>query len=309
MAIATAYNQVDTNKRRTWLIMIIFSAFVLLVAYILTAALGYQGPDALGFVGIFLIVVGVMNFASYYWSDSIILAISRATLVDEKNNKELYRIVENLCIASGLPVPKIYLIDDSAPNAFATGRDPQHASICFTTGILQKLDKLELEGVAAHELSHVKNFDTRLMAVVVILVGLVALLADMFFRITWLGGRRSNERGNAGAIIFVIGIIFAILSPLIARLIQLAVSRRREFLADSSGALLTRYPEGLAKALVKISADPDPLEVANKGTAHLYIVNPFKAGHEGGTSWFAGLFNTHPPIEERVKALRAMETG
>lgn len=306
MAVQTAYNQIDSNKRRTWILMVLFTLFILAVAYVLSRALGSTNIGALGLVGIFLIISGVMNFVSYYWSDRIILGISRATPVNAQNNKDLYRVVENLTIAAGIPVPQIYTIEDSAPNAFATGRDPRHASIVFTTGILQKLDKLKLEGVAAHELSHVGNYDTRLMAVVTILVGLVALLADMFFRLSWFRGR-DNEQGQAGALLFVVGIIAAILAPIAAQLIQLAISRRREYLADSSGALLTRYPEGLASALEKISADPDPLEVANRGTAHLYIVNPFKGDHSGAITWFSNLFNTHPPIQDRIKALRAME--
>ena len=202
-------------------------------------------------------------------------------------------------------MPKIYIINDSAPNAFATGRDPNHSVVCVTTGILDKLDKIELEGVIAHELSHVRNYDIRLMAIVVILVGLVALLADIFMRSLWYGGnRRRDDKGSSQGIFLLIGIILAILSPLIATLIQLAVSRKREFLADASGALLTRYPEGLASALEKISADKEPLEVANNATAHLYIANPFKGKIQG--SWFSNLFNTHPPIEERIKILRSM---
>ncbi len=247
-----------------------------------------------------------MSFASYYYSDKIILGMSKAKQIKKSDYPEFFRIVENLCIGAGIPMPKVYVIDDSAPNAFATGRDPKHAVVCATTGILQKLNKIELEGVIAHELSHIKNFDIRLMAVVVVLVGLVALLADFFMRSLWYGGERRNSReGNSAAGVFLlIGIVLAILSPIIATLIQLAVSRKREFLADASGALLTRYPEGLAAALEKIGKDKEPLEVANNATAHLYIANPFKGKISG--SWFAGLFNTHPPIEERIKILRSM---
>lgn len=309
-SIPTAYNQVASNKFKTLLIMVIFTGFVVLVAYVLTSALGYSQSEAFGFTTIFLIVALIMNFASFYFSDSIILAISQAKGIEKKDNPELYRLVENLCIASGLPLPRIYLIDDSAPNAFATGRDPKHSAIVFTTGILQKLDRLELEAVVAHELSHVGNYDVRVMAVVTILVGLVALMADMFFRMMWWGGgRRDNDdnRGGAAAIFMIIAIVLALLSPVIAQLIQLAVSRRRELLADSSAALLTRNPNGLATALLKISTDKEPLEVANKGTAHLYFANPFKDKQSGGVGWFANLFNTHPSIEERVKALRAMQ--
>jgi heat shock protein HtpX len=204
-------------------------------------------------------------------------------------------------------MPKIYIIEDSAPNAFATGRDPEHAVVAVTTGILEKLNKLELEGVIAHELSHVKNYDTRLMAIVSILVGVVALMADYFMRSLWFGGRRDDDERGSGQlqlIFLAVGIVLAILSPIIATLIQLAISRKREFLADASGALLTRYPEGLASALEKIAKDKEPLEVANNATAHLYIANPFK-GKEV-THWFSSLFDTHPPIEERIKILRSM---
>ena len=303
----TAYTQISSNRFKTWLIMLLFAFFVTFVIYIFTNALGFRGPSALGFSGIALIIAGIMNFFSYYYSDKMVMAISGAKQIQKKDNPTLFRTVENLCIASGLPIPKIFIIDDSAPNAFATGRDPKHASIAFTTGILDKLSKLELEGVAAHELSHVGNYDTRLMTIVSILVGSIALLADWFIRITWWGrGDRDDEGGSSNAIFMVIALVLAILAPIIAVLIQLAISRKRELLADASGALLTRNPDELADALLKISADKEPLEVANKATAHLYIVNPFKERHKLlGT--FAGLFNTHPPIEDRVKALRAMQ--
>ncbi|MDP3987741.1 MAG: M48 family metallopeptidase [Candidatus Levybacteria bacterium] len=276
--------------------------FITTIAFVFGKANG----SGLSFVGLALIISGLMSLGSYYYSDKIILTMSKAKQIKKEDYPQYYRIVENLCIGDGLPMPKVYVIEDSAPNAFATGRDPKHAVICATTGILEKLNKVELEGVVAHELSHIKNFDIRLMAVVVILVGLVALLADFFMRSLWFGGRRNDDRGSGSAqgIFLLIGIILAILSPIIATLIQLAVSRKREFLADASGALLTRYPEGLASALEKISRDKEPLEAANNATAHLYIVNPFK-GKEIN-SWFAGLFNTHPPIEERIKILRSM---
>lgn len=294
-----------------------FALFITFLVYIFTTALGFQGPSALGFSGIALIIAGIMNFITYYTSDKMIMAVSGAKQIQKKDNPTLFRTIENLSIASGLPMPKIYIVSDTAPNAFATGRDPKHASIAFTSGILQKLSKLELEGVAAHELSHVGNYDTRLMTIVSILVGTVALLADFFLRMSFYSHRdRDDNRGNA--IFMAIGIAMAILAPFIAMLIQLAISRKREFLADASGAILTRHPDGLADALLKISADREPLEVANKATAHLYIVNPFKqdaVGHKaegpersrGAISWFASLFNTHPPIAERVKHLRAMQ--
>lgn len=302
--INTAWDQVSGNIFKTWLIMFLFSLFTVGVVYVLARGFGYGETGGLGIVGIALIVAGLMNFVSYYWSDKIVLGISGAKFVDEKNNKELYRLVENLCIAGGLPKPKIYIIDDTATNAFATGRDPKHAAIAFTTGILQKLNKQELEGVTAHELSHVGNRDTLVMTVISVLVGTIALLSDWFMRSLWYGGR-SDRDSKGNTLMLVVAIIAAILAPIVATLIQLAVSRRRELLADASGVLLTRYPEGLINALLKISADKEPLEAANRGTAHLYIVNPLK-GQEA-KAWLTGLFNTHPPIDARVKALREME--
>lgn len=300
----TLYSQIDSNRRKTWLIVAVFIGMVALLGYLFGQVSG-SGAAVLAWS---LLFSGAMSFGSYYYSDKLVLAISGASLVKEEMSPQLYRLVENLCIGAGLPKPKIYLINDSAPNAFATGRDPQHASICVTTGLLEKLDKLELEGVLAHELSHVKNFDIRLMSLVAVLVGSVTLLADWFMRSLWWGGgrrRRDDGRGgNTGALIMLLAIIFALLSPLIAALVQLAISRRREFLADASGALITRYPEGLARALEKIAADREPLEAANKATAHLYIVNPLKGQEAVG--WFASLFNTHPSVKERIARLRAM---
>lgn len=297
----SVYSQISANKSKTWLIMILFVVFITTVIYVFAKGLGY----GLGLAGVALIISGLISFASYYYSDSMILGMSGAHEIQKSDNPQLYRIVENLCIGDGLPMPKIYIIDDPSPNAFATGRDPKHAVVCVTSGILGKLNRVEMEGVIAHELSHVKNFDTRLMSIVVILVGMIALLADIFMRSLWFGGeRRNRDEGGAQTIFLVIGIVFAILSPIIATLIQLAVSRKREFLADASGALLTRYPEGLASALEKISSDREPLQNANNATAHLFIVNPFKG--KDINHWFAGLFDTHPPIEERIKILRSM---
>lgn len=297
----TIYSQIATNKRKTWLIMAFFIAFITFVAYVFGRGSGY----GLSWVGIALIISGFLSFSSYYWGDRLILAISRAQPADPKKDFDFYTVTENLCIAAGLPKPKLYVIQDSAPNAFATGRDPKHAVVCATSGLLEKLERRELEGVIGHELSHIKNYDIRLMSIVVVLVGMITLLADWFMRSLWFGGRDREERGgNLQAILIIVGIILALLSPLIATLIQLAISRRREFLADASSALLTRFPEGLARALEKISADRQPLEVANKATAHLYIANPFK-GREVA-SWFVTLFNTHPPVGERIKALRVM---
>lgn len=296
------YSQISSNKLKTWVIVFLFVIFITTLLYVYGNATGY----GLSFAAIALFLSGLMSLGSYYYSDKIILGMSSAKQIVKKDNPELFRIVENLCIGAGIPMPKVYIIEDSAPNAFATGRDPKHAVICTTTGLLQKLNKIELEGVIAHELSHIRNFDIRLMAIVVVLVGLVALLANFFMRSLWFGGGRRNSRGggNAQGIFLLIAIILAILSPIIASLIQLSISRKRELLADASGALLTRYPEGLASALEKIGKDKEPLEVANNATAHLYIENPFKGKVSG--NWFAGLFNTHPPIEERIKTLRSM---
>lgn len=296
------YSQISTNKTKTWCIVVLFILFVTSIIFVYGKASGY----GLTYAGIGLIISGLMGFVSYYYSDKMILGMSNAKQIAKKDNPQLFRIVENLCIGAGTPMPKIYVIEDSAINAFATGRNPKHSVVCVTTGILGRLNKAELEGVIAHELSHVRNYDIRLMSIVVILVGLVALLADFFMRSLWYGGGRRDRggRSNVQGIFLLVGIVLAILSPLIATLIQLAISRKREFLADASGVLITRYPEGLASALEKIGKDKEPLEVANNATAHLYISNPFKDKISG--NWFANIFNTHPPIEERIKILRSM---
>jgi heat shock protein HtpX len=299
----TVYDHISANRTRTWLLMVFFVIFVAAVAEIIALALG--GGKVAGLI--VLVLAGLFVTISYYSASSMVLGISQAREVKHDENPDLYHLVENLCIGAGVPTPKIYIIQDSAPNAFATGRDPQHASIAVTSGLLQKLDKLELEGVLAHELSHIRNYDIRLMTLVVVLVGLVALMADLMLRYTWFGaGHRSSNRGKgegaAGAIILLLALVAAILAPIAAQLIQLAISRGREYLADASGVLLTRYPEGLARALEKISADREPLEAANKATAHLYIANPLK----GHSSWSNNLFSTHPPAQERISRLRAM---
>lgn len=301
------YKQIDSNKRRTFLFILLFLVFIIGLGWVFSYVF-----NAYIIFPLAIILAVFQALISYYYSDRITLAISGAKEIKREDNLELHRIVENLAITAGIPKPRIYLIEDSAPNAFATGRDPKHASITVTSGLLEKLDKSELEGVIAHELSHVGNYDIRLMTLVVVLVGVVALVSDWFLRWTWWGGgrRRSSDEGGGQLqlIMFVIAIVLAILAPLAATLIQLAISRKREFLADSSGVLLTRYPEGLASALEKISKDREPLEVANKATAHLYIVNPLKE-HAGKTAvgWFSKLFMTHPPIEERIKALQSMD--
>ncbi len=297
------YSSISGNKTKTWLIMLFFVIFVTTIVYVFSKAMGY----GLSLAGFALVFAGITSIGSYYYSDKLVLATSGAKEIKKSDNPELFRTVENLCIGDGLPMPKIYIINDPSPNAFATGRDPKHSVVCVTSGILNKLDHVELEGVIAHELSHVKNYDIRLMGVVAILVGFIAILANLFMRQLWFGGfneDRDSRGNNIQALFLVIGIVLAILSPIAATLIQLAVSRKREFLADASGALLTRYPEGLASALEKISKDPNVLKTANNATAHLFIVNPFKG--KSAKSWFASLFDTHPPVEERIKALREM---
>lgn len=296
------YDHISANKTKTLVLLGIFLLFIIGFGFVFSQV--YADPGILYFAVIFSLAYTAV---SYFWSGSITLAISRAKQVQRESFPDLYSLVENLAITAGLPVPKIYIIDDTAINAFATGRNPKNASVVFTTGILQKLSKVELEGVVAHELSHIGNYDIRLMTIVVVLVGLITLLADFFLRITLFSRRDRNSEGNnqLQLVFMIVGIALAILSPIIGTLIQLAISRKREYLADASGVLLTRYPEGLAGALAKISADTEPLESANKATAHLYISNPLKNRHDG-VGWFAGLFNTHPPITERIKRLQEM---
>ncbi|MBI4330254.1 MAG: M48 family metallopeptidase [Chloroflexi bacterium] len=299
----TIYTRIDANRRNTVLLLVLFGFLVFAVVEVFSLALelGIAGSVTAA------VLAGGLSYLGYLEADRIVLGISEARPIDKDDNPELFNLVENLCIGSGLPMPRIYVIDDSAPNAFATGRRPENASIAVTSGLLSKLNKLELEGVLGHELSHIKNYDIRLMTVAAVAVGLVALLSDLFLRYTWFGaGARRRYRGKgegaAGLVILAIAVAAAILAPIAAQLIRLAISRQREFLADASSALLTRYPEGLAGALEKISRDTEPLEVANKATAHLYIANPLK----GQSSWLNDLFSTHPPIEARVGALRAM---
>jgi heat shock protein HtpX len=304
------YEVQRSNKIKSTIIIVFFVLFVGAATFVLARAMGiYLGyePSQFGFVGIALIVSGISSFVSYYFSDQIILGISGARPANRKNDFLFYTVAENLSIGAGIPTPKLYVIPDSAPNAFATGRDPDHAVICATTGLLEKLNRTELEGVVAHEMTHVKNYDIRLMSVVAVMVGLIALLGDWLMRMTWLGGRKNNnDRDNSGSIFLVLGIVFAILSPIIGRLIQLAISRRREFMADAGSVGMTRQPSGLISALEKISADSEVLEVANKATAHLYICSPFKGKGKGNNSWLTKLFNTHPPMTERITALKAM---
>ena len=295
--MATLYDQADKNTRLAWIYILGFLIFVIGIGYVFAGAMNNY---AILVVAVIFSVL--MSFASYWWSDKIVLAMSGAKEVTRENAREIYNIVENLCITAGLPVPKIYIIQDESPNAFATGRNAEHAVICLTTGIIEKLDKPELEGVIAHELSHIGNRDILLSTVIVVLVGFVALLAGFFRRWSFFGGRDNDrEGGQLGLILFIAAIVLSILAPIAAMLIQLAISRKREYLADADGALLTRYPEGLARALQKISANPMPMQHANQATAHLFIVNPFKGKK------ISNLFLTHPPIAERVKRLRGMD--
>jgi heat shock protein HtpX len=296
------YEQITANKVKSVFLVLFFAALVLLVVWAFEQVTGWGR----GGLVIALIISLASAVGGYYSSDKIVLAISHARPASKEEYPYLYNLVEGLALAAGLPTPGCYVIDDTAPNAFATGRNPEHSVICVTTGLLQKMNRLELEGVIAHEMSHIKNYDVLLQTVAVVMVGIIALLSDWMLRSFWWGGgrRRNQEKGGgqAGAILLVIGLILAILSPLIAQLMQLAISRRREFLADANGAMLTRYPAGLASALKKLAADPEPLEVANKATAHLYIVNPLK-NIKGRVN---KLFSTHPPIEERIAALEKM---
>jgi heat shock protein HtpX len=309
--VKNIYEVQSENKTKSAIIVALFLVFVFLAAYILTNAFGYYmgyQPGGFGFFGMALIISGISSFFSYYYSDKIVLGISSARRATPQEDKLFTQVVENLCIGAGLPKPTLYVIDDASPNAFATGRDPKHAVICATSGLLSKLDRSEMEGVFGHELTHIKSYDTRLMAVVAVMVGMIALLGDWFLRSMWWGGgrKRSNGEGDIGAIFLVLGIIFAILSPIVGTLIQLAISRRREFMADAGSVEITRQPEDLISALEKISADPEPLKSANKATAHLFIENPFKKEGHGKVAWFSGLFDTHPLVSERIKALKAM---
>ncbi len=302
----TLYTQKSANIRKTWLLMALFFGAVIGIGWVFAAV--YRNPAILYFAVVFSIV---MNVISYWFSDKIVLALHHAEPVEFKENPELYRVLENLTIAAGLPMPKFYLIRDPSPNAFATGRDPKHAVVVVTSGILERLDRTELEGVLAHELSHIGNRDMLLSTVAVVLVGFVTILADMFMRSMWFGGlgRSRDDREGSGGILIVIGIALSILAPIFATLVQLAISRRREMLADTSGALLTRYPDGLISALKKISATSRPLATATNATAHLFFKNPFGADHDGGrrTPWMIKMFMTHPPIEERIAALEQVK--
>ncbi len=290
------YQEISDNKRKTWILISLFTILIVAIGYLLGA---WHGNPQFGII-VAVLISTIMTLVGYYKGDSVALAASGAKPIEKKDYPELYRLVENLAITAGLPTPKIYVIQDPAANAFATGRDPKHASVAVTTGLLSIMNKQELEGVLAHELSHIQNFDIRIMTIVVVLVGVVLLLSDMLLRSFFFRRSDSNSSSGGAGILMIIGIILAILSPVFAQLIKLAVSRSREYLADASGVLLTRYPEGLASALTKIAAQDLPLQKANHATAHLFLANPFDP-HV--TKKFEQLFSTHPPIEERIKRL------
>lgn len=295
--MANTYAHAESNIRKTWIYLTGFVA--LLVGFGWLVAELYAAPGIL-YSAVFLSLL--LSLASYWFSDSIALGLAHAKPAERRAYPELVRIVENLAIAAGIPTPRVYVIDEPAPNAFATGRDPRHAAVAVTRGLLERLDKPELEGVVAHEFAHIGNRDTLIATVVIILVGAISLIANLFLRGGWSGGRRS-DRERSG-VLLIIGIAAAILAPLAATLIRLAISRKREFLADATGALITRYPEGLARALEKISHDSTPMRDASPVISHLWFGAPEGGGKK--TSWYARIFSTHPPTGERIRALREM---
>jgi heat shock protein HtpX len=303
----TFQQQIAQNKRRSWLLVILLTLLLVVLGALVGYALAGTTSGAVAAVIFAIVLSAILSAGAFFGGDSLVLTASQARQIGQDDAPQLMNVVQELCLAGGLPLPKVYVIPDSAPNAFATGRDPQHASIAVTSGLLDKLDREELQGVIGHELSHVRNYDIRWSLMVGVLVGSIALLADMFVRATfWSGvGRRSGRRdsgGGAQAIIMVVAVVFAILAPIFASLVQFAVSRQREYLADASSVDLTRNPTGLERALAKIASDQEPLEVANRATQHLYIVNPIKKLDDRSM----GLFSTHPPIRERIDRLRAL---
>jgi heat shock protein HtpX len=293
--MASIYTHQDRNIRKTWFLM---TAFFLVVIAIGWAFSWYLGSSVILYVAVSIAIF--MNFFSYWYSDKIVIKMTGAQPVSRDSHRELWNIIENLSITAGLPMPKLYIVNDEAPNAFATGRNPENSAVAVTSGILKVLDRTELEGVLAHELSHIGNRDMLISTVAVVLVGFVAILADIFLRMTFYGSRGNNRDSKAGVIFLVLGIFAAILAPIAAQLIHFAISRKREFLADASGALLTRYPEGLASALQKISSYGQPMKKASNATAHLFIANPFGAKSK---KFVGKMFSTHPATEDRVRAL------
>src|ERR671910_1814688 len=305
----TFRERIAVNRRSSLLLIAAFLAFVAVFGYVIGYAWIGDPVGALFGLGLAFVVGTISGVATYYGGARMVLAASRAKEITHDDAPVLFNVVEEMTIAAGLPMPKVYIIQDSAPNAFATGRDPEHASVAVTSGLLTKLNRDELQGVIAHEMSHVGNFDIRYAMLVGVLVGTTVLISDFFLRGLWFGGGRGGGGreggGYAQLIMMVVAILLAILAPLFARLLQLSISRQREYLADASAVRLTRNPKGLADALQKISGDREVLEAANRATAHLYIVNPVK-GFEKRSK---GIFSTHPPIEDRIKILRTMETG
>lgn len=294
--MVTLYTQVEKNVRKTWILLAFFLIIIIFFGWLFTQLFGTKI-----FLYLAIFIAFLQTFLSYWYSDKIVLAMTRAKKIEKKDNPQLYRIVENLCITAGLPLPKIYIIDEEQPNAFATGRDERHAVVAVTKGLLEKMEKVELEGVIAHELAHIGNKDILLQTIVVVLVGAIVILSELFWKVS-LKTRKMAKRKAKRLLLF--GILAAILAPVAAKLIKFAISRKREFLADATGSLLTRYPEGLARALEKISADKSQMRVASNSTAHLFIVNPLR--EEMAKNWLSKLFSTHPPVEERIKALREM---
>jgi len=301
--MATIYTHKSENVRKTYVLFLFFLTLVISAGWAFSRL---YGTSSILVVAVML--SSILSIVSYWYSDRIVLMMAHAIPVEEKDYTELFHIVENLSITAGLPMPKLYLIEEEAPNAFATGRNPEHAVVAVTRGLLGRLNKAELEGVIAHELSHIGNRDMAIATMVVILVGFLSLLSDMFMRSMWFrafSGGDDDDR-QSGEPLFILGIAFAILAPLAATLMQLAISRKREFLADASGALLTRYPEGLASALQKISSNSIPLTVANTTTAHLWVSDPYENKDEAKTPWIHKMFMTHPPVEERIAVLKNM---
>ena len=308
-AQGTFRDRISRNRRNSLFLILLFLVFAIILGYVIGYAwIGDPAGALFGLVVAFALGT-ISGFVSYYAGDKMVLAASRAKEITHQDAPRLFNVVEEMSIAGGLPMPKVYIIRDSAPNAFATGRDPEHASVAVTSGLLDKLDRDELQGVIAHEMAHVGNYDIRYAMLVGVLVGTTVLISDFFLRGLWFGGGRGGGRREGGGqiqvIMMLVAIVLAILAPLFARLLQMSISRQREYLADATAVRLTRNPDGLADALEKISGDREVLEVANRATAHLYIVNPVK----GFEKRAKGLFSTHPPIGERIKILRAMETG
>jgi heat shock protein HtpX len=303
---ATFYDQSSANRRNSFLLVLVVVILLGALGFLIGFAWSGETVGGIGGLGILGLVAIAMSIGSYYTGDRLVLGVSGAREVTEAEAPQLLNVVREIALAGGLPVPRVYLIDDSAPNAFATGRDPRHASVAVTTGLLEKLDREELQGVIAHELSHVRNYDIRYAMLVGVLVGTIALVADFFLRATFWGatGRRSSSREGGGlqALAMALALVLAILAPFAGRLVQLAVSRQREYLADASSIELTRNPHGLQRALVKVGADREVLEVANRATQHLYFTNPIKKWEERSR----GLFSTHPPIIDRVNRLREL---